>query len=169
MSVAVPLGDLNAKYGFNALIEFLQDPQKVRPAGRMPNLNLSADDARDVASFFVQDGKQQPELQIPVNLRYAVYHGHWPKVPDFSKLKIEKSGTVAGFDLGVASETNEFGVRYEGFVHLPRNGEYVFYVGSDDGSRLFVDGKDIANADGEHPFGWGSGSVTLPAGPHADR
>ena len=50
---SVPLVDLAAKYGLQSLTYFLIDPLRVRPAGRMPNLQLTPDEAADIATFLL--------------------------------------------------------------------------------------------------------------------
>ena len=64
-SVAFP--QLAEKYGLTSLIEFLRDPVKVRPDGRMPRIEMSEDDANDLASYLVglegSDGATAPTLK----------------------------------------------------------------------------------------------------------
>lgn len=45
-----------------------------------------------------------------------------------------------------------FSVRWEGTLQVPETAEYVFYLGSDDGSRLFIDGENILGDWGDHSF-----------------
>src|SRR5262249_17357284 len=49
---------------------------------------------------------------------------------------------------------------------VERDGEYRFHLGSDDGSRLYVDGKAVVNNDGLHGTVWEQGSVKLTKGAH---
>ena len=52
---SVPLGDLSKKYFKNGLAEFLFQPHKVRSSGRMPDMKLSKEEAKDLASYLIQD------------------------------------------------------------------------------------------------------------------
>ena len=52
---AMPLGKLDNKYSLSSLIGFLLDPHAVRPSGRMPSLNLTPEEARDIASYLLKD------------------------------------------------------------------------------------------------------------------
>lgn len=54
----VPLGQIAAKYGPASLAEFLQDPLRVRPAGRMPDLKLTRNEAEALAGYLI--GKPTP-------------------------------------------------------------------------------------------------------------
>jgi cytochrome c2 len=158
----VPLGDLKAKYTNASLAAFLADPLKVRPGGRMPHL-LNAKEARDVAHYLIQG--------IQVDLAkgattFAYYEGNWDNLPDFDKLKPKATGIGAAFDLSSARRGSDYALRFEGFFQVERDGNYNFTLSSDDGSRLFVDGKQVVNNDGIHPPVTKSGKVTLTKGVH---
>ncbi|HND52852.1 MAG TPA: c-type cytochrome, partial [Pirellulaceae bacterium] len=156
---SVPLGPLDKKYSIPSLRNFLSDPLAVRPSGRMPSLNLTQDEARDIASYLL--GAQT----MPANLNFSYYEGTWDKLPDFSQLKPKSTGKSSGFDLRVGRSDN-FAMRFTGFLHVAKDGEYRFHLGSDDGSRLLVDGKQVVIMDGVHPPSWGNGAVKLTAGVH---
>jgi beta-glucosidase len=47
---------------------------------------------------------------------------------------------------------DDFSVRWEGTLRAPATDEYVFYLASDDGSRLFLDGKKLLDEWTEHGF-----------------
>ena len=165
-ATSVPLPDLKAKTTIPVLIEFLKNPHQARPAGRMPSLNLNNDEARDLAHYLIGEVDVKPR---ETNLHFAVYEGSWDKAPDFGKLTPIKTGQAAGFDLAVAGRENNFGVRFEGFLKIDREGKYAFHLGSDDGSVLSIDGKQVASADGVHPHQVSSGSVVLAPGMHPLR
>lgn len=59
-------------------------------------------------------------------------------LPDFNSLPALKTGTVDNFDLRVITRPEHVGVRFTGFLQIPRTGLYTFYTTSDDGSQLFV-------------------------------
>lgn len=52
--VPAPLGDLAGKWRAPALAAFLADPRASHPDGRMPSLELEADEARDLAAYLVE-------------------------------------------------------------------------------------------------------------------
>ena len=77
LPTTVPLGNLAAKYTVPGLAGFLVDPHKVRPSGRMPSFNLSADEARQLASYLLEDVQVESGDVNPLNyhlLRGAVEH-----------------------------------------------------------------------------------------------
>lgn len=61
---------------------------------------------------------------------------------------------------------DHFAVRYEGDFETSTTGDYTFNLKSDDGSRLFIDGKQIIDNDGLHGVVEKSATVSLDAGSH---
>jgi mono/diheme cytochrome c family protein len=157
---SVPLGAIADKYSLTSLTAFLKNPLTVRPSGRMPNFKLDDKQSRDIASFFFRDKK------IAANVNFAYYEGSWQNLPDFSTLKPKTEGQASGFDVGVRQRNDGFGIRFSGFIHLPKNGDYRFFLGSDDGSRLSINGQQVILNDGVHPHSVKDGTAKLPAGVH---
>lgn len=156
----IPLGDLPAKYTLPSLAKFLQDPHAVRPSARMPGLSLNEKEAREIAAYFFQGHK------VPPNMQFAYFEGNWDDVPDFGSMKPVTTGTVSGFDLAVGKRQNNFGMRFTGFLQIDKPGQYQFWIGSDDGSRLQIDGKEVVKNGGVHPHSEKEGRVSLDVGPH---
>ncbi|HUG68807.1 MAG TPA: c-type cytochrome [Pirellulaceae bacterium] len=157
-SVALP-DEMEAKYSIPGLIAFLKNPLHVRPSGRMPQLNLNDDEARDVASYLLKN------LEAEGVIDFVYYEGSWQKLPDFSTLTPVASGKTASFDVNIGKPDN-FAVVFKAKFQIARDGKYRFHIGSDDGARLKIDGKQVAEADGIHPFSFKSGDVELKAGIH---
>ena len=62
--------------------------------------------------------------------------------------------------------SDHFYVRWTGKVRIPRDGKVTFFTESDDGSRLWIDGKVIVDNGGLHAMEEKSGEVDLKAGDH---
>ena len=62
--------------------------------------------------------------------------------------------------------SDHFYVRWTGKVRIPRDGKYTFFTESDDGSRLWIDGKVIVDNGGLHAMEEKSGELDLKAGDH---
>lgn len=161
LPTSVPLGELPAKYPINGLQRFLKQPHAVRPSGRMPQFPLDDKQARDLAHYLAGG----PEAARDA-LRYRVYHGAWDKLPDFTRLEPVAEGVSGDFDLSVAGRRDDFGLRFEGFLHVPADGTYEFTLGSDDGSRLWIDGRAVLDVDGIHPYSKRSVRMKLTKGAH---
>ena len=103
------------------------------------------------------------------NVHYKLFHGNWNKLPDFNALEPVKSGPVKKrrFNVKAFKKKNQFGVVFSGQLNVPQSAEYGFRLASDDGSRLWIDGKKILDADGIHGIsGPKPQNVTLTAGLH---
>ena len=68
--VSVALPDLRAKTSLAYLADFLLDPLKVRPDGRMPHMNLNEDDATDIAAFLI--GFESSDLRLSPDVKTIV-------------------------------------------------------------------------------------------------
>jgi mono/diheme cytochrome c family protein len=157
-SVPLPV-EMEAKYSIPGLVAFVKDPLHTRPSGRMPQLNLNDDEARDIASYLLKN------LEAEGVIDFVYYEGSWQELPDFSKLTPVASGKTASFDVNVGKPDN-FAAVFKAKVQIARDGKYRFHVGSDDGSRLKIDGQQVAEADGIHPLSFQSGDTELKAGIH---
>lgn len=98
-------------------------------------------------------------------LSYQYFEGQWDVLPDFDTLTAVNSGVADNFDLP-ATASLFYGVRYTGTIEITADGDYEFFVNSNDGSRLFINGAEIVNNDGKHAAVEVSGEVTLTAGFH---
>jgi hypothetical protein len=61
---------------------------------------------------------------------------------------------------------DHFYIRWTGKVRVPKDGKYTFFLNSDDGSRLFIDGKLVFDNGGIHGAEEQSGAVELKSGDH---
>jgi hypothetical protein len=99
-------------------------------------------------------------------LEYEYYTGVWDQLPDFSSFRAEKSGVTGAIDLSMAEDEDYFGIRYTGYMMIPEDNAYTFTSISDDGSFIFIDGKEIVSNDFIHGASPASGQVGLEAGYH---
>jgi hypothetical protein len=99
-------------------------------------------------------------------LTYEYFEGRFEKLPDFAAMAASRTGTAARPDVAVAGDKDEFALRFRGYIRAPRSGVYVFYLGSDDGSRLSVAGKEIIVNDGTHGLAEEKAEIALDAGWH---
>ena len=101
-------------------------------------------------------------------MNYSYYEGEgWQSIPDLTRLTPLRTGHVFEFDVrDIAHRDDQFAVRFDGFVQIDKAGSYTFFVESDDGSRLFVDGTELIENDGSHGPEIRSGTLDLSAGQH---
>ncbi|HLX61793.1 MAG TPA: PA14 domain-containing protein [Planctomycetota bacterium] len=63
----------------------------------------------------------------------------------------------------------DIAVKFIGFVEVPKDGQYTFYVTSDDGSMMYIGDYKLVDNGGTHAATERDGSIDLKAGKHALR
>lgn len=72
-------------------------------------------------------------------LDYRAFEGQWwPALPNFACLPPVKTGTTTNFNLELRTRDEHVGLEFSGAIQIPRDGDYTFFLRSDDGSRLFL-------------------------------
>ncbi len=100
-----------------------------------------------------------------------------PKLPDLKtlpphgkiyvrELNVPNQDFSLGFP-GVTDRTTWFAIDYKGAFTVAQPGKYNFHLASDDGSKLWIDGKVAVDDDGVHGVTSASGDIDLAAGRHA--
>ncbi|HEY5592288.1 MAG TPA: PA14 domain-containing protein [Paludibacter sp.] len=106
-------------------------------------------------------------------LHYNYYEGFWELMPDYSKLHAIKEGTVSNVNyldmLKTRQKTDGYGMLYTGYLNVPVEGPYTFNIASDDGSKLYIDGKLIVDNDGVHAQVEKESIAYLKSGKHVFR
>ncbi|MCK0160997.1 alkaline phosphatase family protein [Allomuricauda sp. F6463D] len=95
------------------------------------------------------------------------------KLPDFSALDPIYEGFVTEFSHKQAISEDvpqeQVALAYESYLDVLEAGNYTFYTNSDDGSKLYVNGTEIVDNDGDHGVMERSGSLELAKGRHLVR
>ena len=160
------LGALAGSTTVGALAHFLVDPLSVRPAGRMPSMKLSDDEARAIATYLLRADAQRGTLEQGWRSEY--FEGAIENAAsDFKGLTAVSTKIIS--DLSKLPEHGEdhFGFRWSGLIDVQKAGRYEFFTRSDDGSVLFVDGKLVVDNDGTRPPQEVGGGLWLERGLHA--
>jgi len=84
-------------------------------------------------------------------LKYLYYEGEFMFVSELSSLQPVEKGIISHFSIDDRNTDKYFGYEYKGFIRIPEDGAYTFYNKSNDGSILYLDGKEFINMDGGHP------------------
>jgi alpha-L-fucosidase len=107
-----------------------------------------------------------PGVQAVPGLDYVVVEGDFDRLPDFSASRPAASGHVTSLDLSVRTRPAQFAVRFDGFLDVPVTGVYHLHLRSDDGSRLWLDGRLLVDNDGLHSAREKTADVALERGLH---
>jgi len=166
---SIPLGPLATKYTVSSLADFLKDPLRYRPSGRMPSLHLSGGEAESVAMYLLRDqmgaGSNQPPGRLQ-GLFFEYFEGAMNQATEVESLTPVSTGSIENFSLGPQRRNNNIAFRYTGYLTLPRDGTYSFHLRSDDGSRLYLGDQLLVNNDGIHAPDEKRASIDLKAGEH---
>jgi len=75
--------------------------------------------------------------------RYSYFEGEWINLPDFSTLPPVKTGTIAKLDFSMRNRKENFAVEFSGYLDVLKDGQYTFYLSSDDGSKLVIGDSQV--------------------------
>ena len=124
----------------------------------------------------VMNGTLHVSTPVPPikNLHYRYYIDKTAEgiktLSDFVKLQsVEEGQLPAGkmdIDLHKKKHSGNFAYEFEGSLDCPKTGEYKFKMGSDDGSQLWIDDKELLKIDGIHPVNFNDKKLKLTMGEH---
>ncbi len=100
-------------------------------------------------------------------IAYNYFEDVWVLLPDMALMKPLRSGKT--FDLSFAylpHRWGDYGFQFKCLIDLPSDGDYILFLASDDGSKLFLDDKLLINNDGLHSTMELNGKATLAKGKH---
>lgn len=134
--------------------------------------------AVDNAGLFSAASNQVTGTTTVTGLWYGHSTGAWTDLDQITNWdEPEFTGWVPNFTLEPRTQEEYFNFEFTGYLFIAEAGNYYFYLNSDDGSRLYIDGNQVVDFDGTHGrssanegFGVRSPSaVSLSAGPHDIR
>jgi len=100
-------------------------------------------------------------------IEYFYYEGAWTEIPDYSFLTEISKGIIFDFNLDhLERRIANFAIEYIGYIKIEQDGNYNFYVSSNDGTKLFVNDILIVDNDGVHGTFEKTGQGKLSPGMH---
>jgi hypothetical protein len=98
----------------------------------------------------------------------------WKVLPSFDHLMPEHNWISNEIELDrnqilpmMQTGNDVFGAVFQGYIDIKNPGKYTFFTSSDDGSRLYIDGKEVVNNDGSHGVVSKSDDIELTSGKHS--
>jgi predicted phosphodiesterase len=119
--------------------------------------------------------KMAPQPAVKVKnpekgLSFQYFEGDWRHLPDFSGIKPAKTGVSTQVRLSETGHREDhFALVFEGYVDISTAGLNTFFLNSDDGSRLYINGELIIDHDGDHSALSKTGQAMLAPGKHRIR
>lgn len=133
-------------------------------------INCLSQNNKSVAEFLKEysdsAGAQKTHFGSNKNIPFAfegkIYHlpSNTRRLPDFKNLKPAGSIYTTSLNIpttrfsngfpGVTDRFEWFAIDYKGAFYIKQDGEYLFQLSSDDGSKLLIDDSLVINNDGQH-------------------
>lgn len=137
------------------------DPIKVKESMTIKAVSVNS---KGISSEIVEENYSIVSKENGV--LYSYYEGSWEKIPDFSKLTPVQTGRVNKLDLKAyaGKKADNYGLKIDGYVKIENDGEYTFFTLSDDGSKLYMNGRLVVDNDGHHGAVEKSGKISLKKG-----
>jgi len=170
------LGNADAPYGTaEKAEESLRDFLECIPLLGKPELRGAVYEKIRPLAFELPVHLRKPGDDAPAAGRGAMVDYFQQRVPNVSvetlaALKPTAVGAASALSVDlpiVKAHGAQFALRFTGTLAIPKAGSYTFFTQSDDGSRLYLDGKLVVNNDGLHGMSEKSGKIALQSGAHA--
>jgi len=93
--------------------------------------------------------------KIEKGLQYSYFEGIYRSVYDYELDEPVKTGVVSVPTLDVCSRKEWIGLDFKGLIDIPKSGEYTFYMSSNDGCKLSINGEELFESDGRKTVTFG--------------
>lgn len=95
------------------------------------------------------------------------YKGKFGATPNYLSLTTDKISKIDQFQLeDIKQVPTHYALLLIGSVNIKKAGEYIFYCGSNDGSKLYLDNTLVIDNDGGHGYQEKYGKINLDKGVH---
>lgn len=123
-----------------------------------------------IISAYIGSDVYQKAQNIPTKagpgLLYSYYEGEIYQSKEILKVPFIESGTCPQFSVEKRHRDINFGYIFKGYIDIPKDGTYTFYLESNDGSVLLLDDYKFIDNDGSHGIYEKSASTALRKGKH---
>lgn len=100
-------------------------------------------------------------------LRYRLYSGSFKNIGELEHAKVVKSDTATSFNFASFKKDHpNFGIVYEGYINIEKDGEYLFALTSDGGSQLYINNRLVVDNMAGNMIAEKNGIVPLLKGLH---
>jgi predicted alpha-1,2-mannosidase len=113
-------------------------------AGCYPSFPVSA----VMTKLALQHATEKTDLTTGLKARY--FEGYCVKLADMKQYPTKNTVILPRFDISAIQDSRSFGYYFQGYLKIPETGVYTFYLNSNDGSKMTIDGKTVIINDGFH-------------------
>jgi alpha-N-arabinofuranosidase len=145
---------------FNAFKLKTNSVEVILPAASVITLELTGE-------FIAKAANKIEKKNLKQGIQCNRFVGAWARIPDFSILTPVASDIEKNFVYPNGLPETNFGLEYTGYFEVKADGLYDFFLTSDDGSKLTIDGEDVIVHDGLHGMTERQGTLFLSKGMHA--
>jgi hypothetical protein len=108
----------------------------------------------------------QPVSPTKNGVAYNYYEGKFTSVNEITSTPALQTGTLKNFSIREAAADDGFAYEFRAWMKIPQKGLYRFHITSDDGARLYIDGRPVVDNDGSHSEESAVGTLALDEGFH---
>lgn len=130
----------------------------------LPNQLSSASQATELRSYVWS--KAETIRKVSPGLNFAAYEARVSSVTELDRNTPVKKGVAETVDIKYSTRKEYTGLRFEGLIKVNDDALYNFFLASDDGSVLWIDGQGLINSDGPHSGEEKSAAMALRKGYH---
>jgi outer membrane protein assembly factor BamB len=102
--------------------------------------------------------------KVAQGIEYSYFEGNFTAVASLDEAKPKSSGIMDTIVLNAPEGVTEYGIEYKGYLSVPKDGIYTLFIESNDGSKLYMNGRELINNDGGHGAKEESGKILLQSG-----
>lgn len=138
------------------------------PEGREPAYYYPSglNEYEELSSTYLPALNQKP---LKHGVAYSYHEGNFRQVADIDKVPLKKKGIMNNLSILDAPVSDHFAYKFHTLLNIAERGVYRFYMYSDDGAVLYIDGHLVIDNDGGHSKHRAEGKVALEAGLHDVR
>ena len=129
--------------------------------GKAPSQLVST----NIGSDIYQQAQQLAD-EVKPGLIFHYYETEINFSDEIEQSSIIDSGIISQFSIEESRSTSNFAYIFDGFIKIPKDGLYTFYLKSNDGSVLYLNNQKLIDNDGAHGITEETVSTSLKAGMH---
>ncbi len=127
---------------------------------------------KDDFQYTISDGNNNSAtatvtVNVGLGVKYKYFEGSWSQLPNFSQLTPTFEGVAHNFTITKRNRDFSYALRFTGQIEIRQQGQYQFFVQSDDSSQLLIDGQPVVINNSIGNTSEQNGTINLTAGLHS--